>query len=152
MKKNNKRSELVNQLLLQNPGMSEKDISMEFHKADKGSAPYWAKFIVVFLIRLSVVSGLAFASAVGQCIRDGVPYESLVDLLAPAFQQCWWIVIADVALCLFCYKAYAYTPRGTSLDEVVEQDTWERCTKRQANFLIWSTVPVILIVLLIINS
>ena len=32
MKKNKNRSELVKQLLLQNPGMPEKDIAQEFHK------------------------------------------------------------------------------------------------------------------------
>ena len=57
MKKYKNRSELVKQLLLQNPGMSEKDIAQEFHKSDKGSVPYWAKFILVFLIRLAAVSG-----------------------------------------------------------------------------------------------
>lgn len=77
MKKNKNRSELVKQLLLQNSGMSEKDIAQEFHKSDKGSVPYWAKFILVFLIRLAAVSGLVMASAVGQCIRDGVPHNSL---------------------------------------------------------------------------
>jgi hypothetical protein len=62
MKKNKNRSELVKQLLLQNPGMSEKDIAQEFHKSDKGSVPYWAKFILVFLIRLAAVSGLVMAT------------------------------------------------------------------------------------------
>lgn len=149
MKGNKNRSELVKQLLFQNPGMSEKDIAQEFHKSDKGSVPYWAKFVLIFLIRLAAVSGLVMASAVGQCIRDEVPHNSLLELLAPAFQQCWWLVLADLALCLFCYKAYSYTPRTGSLDKVAEQDTWERCTTRQANFLIWSTLPVILIVLTI---
>lgn len=152
MKKYKNRSELVKQLLLQNPDMSEKDIAKEFHKADKGTAPYWAKFAVVVLIRLALVSGIAIASSVGQCIRDGIPHSSVVELLIPAFQQCWWLVLADLTLCIFCYKAYAYTPKGASLDKVVEQDTWERCTARQANFLIWSTIPVIIVVFLIINS
>lgn len=150
MKTNKTGEELAQKLLRSNSGATGADLLEAINKADKGSIPYWAKFIVILLVRLALVSGFIIASAMGQSIRDGYEFTSVWELLIPALSQCWFVVLGDLAWCAISYSAYAYNPKNFSIDELMSTDTWERCTRRQANFLIMSVIPIVLIFIYIL--
>lgn len=135
--KTKKKEELLKLLLTS--GKSDKDIARSIHRADRGTFIYWVKFLVIFLIRFLPTSGIVLLSCMGKLFRGGeVPFNPVSDLVSIALLHCWWIILIEFTVCSLCYCVYRYDPSDTNMEAVFEQSTWDRCTSRQANFLVWS--------------
>lgn len=148
MVRNLKREELLG--LLSSKNLSGKDLSVETAKADKGSFPYWMKFLQVFLLRFIIWNAFVLAAYSGNIIRTGGVYSSLYDLLMQGLLGCFHWIVLDFVWCVLCYKAYAYNPRNMSFTVCVEKDTWKRCAQRQFNYFMWSILPLSVAILILV--
>ena len=148
MTRNLKREELLG--LLSKQDLKGKDLSVETAKADKGSFPYWMKFLQVFLLRFCIWNVFVLAAFSGNIIRTGGVYSSTYDLLIQGLLGGLPWIVFDFVWCVLCYKAYAYNPRNMSFTVCVEKDTWKRCAQRQFNYFIWSVVPIVFGLLILV--
>lgn len=119
------------------PDFSNRDLVEQIHNSDRGSLPYWVRFIEVFVVRYGVV--LICCVAGGMSWLDPAPAD-LSEAIVGGLSHSWWYALLDLVVCVGCYRAYKYNPRSQTFEEVLTCDAWQRCLSRISQYIVWSII------------
>lgn len=138
---------VVDAYVRQHPDAMDGDLIRAVYRSDRGRFSYWFKFTLMFALRWYIVAFVLACTTVGfrewiDC--DMAQYESrssmILALIGYSLVYLPWFGWVDLANCLICYFGYRVNPSGGDIYEVLEKGTYERCTQRSINYVLWTMV------------